>query len=179
MTKFEVPEYDFKAYGKLIFDQAMKNKEIVRQRDIYGTANADTYSELNAISHKIGEEKQKQLQLIEEFEKKYPGFSLCINNNDEFVVINTFLMDTIDMIKLYRYNKKEKLALHTTDLKQLKENLIKILSDSKLVNNLSESTYEELSEINAEIREELEIRANYGDSPFKLFEKELKKTHNI
>ena len=70
-------------------------------------------------------------------------------------------------------------VLHTTDLKQLKENLIKILSDSKLVNNLSESTYEELSEINAEIREELEIRANYGDSPFKLFEKELKKTHNI
>ena len=52
MMKFEVPEYDFKAYCKLIFDQTMTNKEIVRQRDIYGTAIADTYSELNAISQK-------------------------------------------------------------------------------------------------------------------------------
>ena len=69
MMKFEVPEYDFKAYRKLIFDQSMSDKEIVRQRDIYGTANADTYSELNAISHKIGEEKQKQIDLIKEFEK--------------------------------------------------------------------------------------------------------------
>ena len=178
MMKFEVPEYDFKKYGKLLVEQELQNREITRKQAYHISEELD-YTNLYNISHKIGEEQQKQLQLIEEFEKKYPGFSLCINNNDEFVVINTLLMDTIDMIKLYRYNKKEKLALHTTDLKQLKENLNKILSDSKLVNNLSESTYEELSEINAEIREELEIRANYGDSPFKLFEKELKKTHNI
>lgn len=178
MMKFEVPEYDFTAYGKLLVDQELQNREITRKQAYHISEELD-YTNLYNISHKIGEEKQKQLQLIEEFEKKYPGYSLCINNNDEFVVINTLLMDTIDMIKSYRYNKKEKLALYTTDLKQLEKNLIKILSDSKLVNNLSESTYEELTEINAEIREELEIRANYGDSPFKLFEKELKKTHNI
>ena len=177
-TKFEIPEYDFKAYGKLLVDQEIKNREITRKQSL-SLAEESDFNDLYAISYKIGEEKQKQLQLIKKFEKKYPGFSLCVNNNDEFVVINTLLMDTIDMIRAYRYNKKEKLALHTTDLKELEENLVKILSDSKLVNNLSESTYAELSELNEEVRSELEIRANFSDSPFKLFEKELRKTHNI
>lgn len=178
MMKFEIPEYDFKAYGKLLVEQELKNREITRNQSL-GFAEESDFNELHAISYKIGEEKQKQLQLIKEFEKKYPGFSLCVNNNDEFIVINTLLMDTIDMIKIYRYNKKEKLALRTNDLKELEENLLKILSNSKLVNNLSESIYAELSELNDEIRGELEIRANFSDSPFKLFEKELKKTHNI
>lgn len=178
MLKFEIPEYDFKAYGKLLVDQELKNREITRKQSL-DLAEESDFNKLYAISYRIGEEKQKQLQLIKEFEKKYPGFSLCVNNNDEFIVINTLLMDTIDMIKIYRYNKKEKLALRTNDLRELEENLIKILSDSKLVNNLSENIYAELSEINDEVREELEIRANHSDSPFRLFEKELKKTHNI
>ena len=61
----------------------------------------------------------------------------------------------------------------------MKENLAKILSDSKIVKNISESTYNELSEINDEIREELEIRENYSDSPFKLFEKSMKDVYRI
>ena len=101
MMKFEIPEYDFKAYGKLIFDQSMKNKEISNQEDIYGTANGDTYSELNAISYKIGEEKRKQIDLIKEFEKKYPGYSLEIYNNEEFIVFNVLLMNTAELIKDY------------------------------------------------------------------------------
>lgn len=179
MMKFEVPEYDFKAYRKLIFDQSMSDKEIVRQRDIYGTANADTYSELNAISHKIGEEKQKQIELIKEFEKKYPGYSLEIYNNEEFIVFNVLLMNTAELIKDYYRSKKIKMHPLTSELKRLKENLTKILSDSKIVKNISESTYNELSEINDEVREELEIRENRSDSPFKWFEKSMKGVYII
>ena len=91
--------------------------------------------------------------------KKYPGYSLEIYNNEEFIVLNVLLMNTAELIKDYYRSKKIKMHPLTGELKRLKENLAKIVSDSKIVKNISESTYNELSEINDEIREELEIRA--------------------
>lgn len=179
MMKFEIPDYDFKTYGKLLIDQEIKNREISDQEDIYGTANDNTYSELNAISYKIGEEKQKLFDLIDEFEKKYPGYSLEIYNNEEFIVFNRLLMDTSELIKGYYRDKKIGMQSFTSSLKELEENLIKILSDPEIVKNLSDRTYEELSEINDEVREELEIRANHSDSPFKFFEKKMKEIRKI
>ena len=88
-------------------------------------------------------------------------------------------MNTAELIKDYYRSKKIKMHPLTSELKRLKENLAKILSDSKIVKNISESTYNELSEINDEIREELEIRENYSDSPFKWFEKSMKDVYRI
>ena len=58
MMKFEVPEYDFTAYGKLLVDQELQNREITRKQAYHISEELD-YTNLYNISHKIGEEPTK------------------------------------------------------------------------------------------------------------------------
>lgn len=180
--KFEIPEYDLsKVYSLKRMVESKQNilDTALAPSNRNGEVGRRIQSEIDEMKSQIADENKNIKQCISEFEKKYPGYSLEIYNNEEFVVFNKLLMDTAEMIKNYYRSKKIKMHPLTSELKQLKDNLTKILSDSVIVKNISESTYNELSEINDEVREELEIRANHSDSPFKWFEKSMKDVHRI
>lgn len=181
-TKFEVPEYDLSDLNRL--NRLLESKQYILEHALApSNRNSETgrkiQSDINDLKSKINSENTIIRYHISEFEKKYPGYSLRIVDGD-FIVINILFDKTLSLIKLYHANNyNESFYSKTEFLKQLDSNLTKILTDSEIIKNLSKDTYDELIEISSSVTNELEIRVNYSDSPFKLFEKELKKTHDI